>query len=187
MEFGPDLDSGHHHGYQPSTPMYRGDLMGKPLDSGAVRVARDLDIEYFKKMGVYEKAPGVEAKANGSRSLGVRWFNVRNADGLHRSRVVAKEFKTYNAPELGDPTHRHMTVRNVEGGAGQDDVHHAHRHDQGMLLCQGKPEFVRQAASGGPEKLGEEHLCGKLNKAMCGTRDAAQNWQRVCAPKLRAN
>lgn len=31
------------------------------------------------------------------------------------------------------------------------------------------------------QAAGEEHLCGKLNKAMYGSRDATQNWQNRCS------
>ena len=32
-----------------------------------------------------------------------------------------------------------------------------------------------------PEEDNEEGMCGKLNKAMYGTRDAAQNWENAYA------
>lgn len=38
-------------------------------------------IEYFKKMGVYTKVPMQGARDGGHQVLGVRWVDVRKADG----------------------------------------------------------------------------------------------------------
>lgn len=48
-----------------------------------------------------------------------------------------------------------------------------------------EPGHLRDAAS----RLsagGDEYRCGKLQKAMHSTRDAAQNWQRKCAETAHA-
>lgn len=38
----------------------------------------------------------------------------------------------------------------------------------------------------GDQQEGDEYRCGRLNKAMCGTRDAAQIWQRKCVDAARS-
>lgn len=73
---------------------------GEPLDPGEVRKAQRREIEFFRQMGVYRKVPANEPKEPGHHVLGVRWLDVRKADGTHRSRPVAKDIKTHNAPEL---------------------------------------------------------------------------------------
>ena len=34
-------------------------------------------------------------------------------------------------------------------------------------------------------QAGDEHMCGLLQYSLCGTRDAAQNWEEELASKLR--
>lgn len=84
----------------PSTPMYWDVLTGEPLDTEEVRSARKLEIEYFRQMGVYEKVPISQGRDGGHPVLGVRCVDVKKVDGFHRSRLVAKDIKTYEAPEL---------------------------------------------------------------------------------------
>lgn len=46
----------------PHTAQYWGDLTGEPLDPREVAMARELEIEYFKEMGVHHKVPMSDAK-----------------------------------------------------------------------------------------------------------------------------
>lgn len=67
----------------PCQPTFWDDLTGEPLDTQAVRAARDLEIKYFKKMEVDEKVPMAEAREKGQARLGVRWVAVRKAGVSH--------------------------------------------------------------------------------------------------------
>lgn len=40
-----------------------------------------MGIEYFKQAGVYHKVPMSDAKAGGHKVLGVRWVDMKKADG----------------------------------------------------------------------------------------------------------
>lgn len=73
---------------EPSRRMYWDDLTGEMLDSDEVDKARKLEIEHFRKMGVYEKVTIQQAQEGWHRILGVRWVDVLKADGSHRSRLV---------------------------------------------------------------------------------------------------
>lgn len=79
--------------------VYRGDLIGGPLDACEVRNGRRLEIEYFRQIGMYRKVTASEAREAGPNILGVRWVDIRKAEGTHRSRLVAKEIKEYNTLE----------------------------------------------------------------------------------------
>ena len=60
------------------------------------------DIEYFKKMGVYEKVKIEEAyRVTGKSPIAVRWVDINTGGGSrpnYRSRLVAKEFNTRRQP-----------------------------------------------------------------------------------------
>ena len=165
-----------------TTRMYWDDLTGEQLDSTAVEAARKLEIEYFHKMTVYEKVPISQAKEVGKQILGVRWVDVRKADGTHRSRLVAKEIKTYNAPELFAATPPIETLKYLMRRAAQDrslEIMHIDVTRAYFYADVSRDVYVRLPAE--DQAPGEEHLCGKLVKAMYGTRDAAQNWQKKCS------
>lgn len=56
----------------PAAPMYWAALTGEPLGTEAVQATRRLEIEYFGKMGVYQKVPIQQARDGGQPVLGVR-------------------------------------------------------------------------------------------------------------------
>eukprot|EP00973_Karenia_brevis_P049975 6938091-Karenia_brevis.AAC.1 len=61
-------------------------------------------MDYFRKMNVYKKVDvGTCIKITGKRPIAVRWIDVNKQDDInpkYRSRLVAKQFKTSNNPEL---------------------------------------------------------------------------------------
>ena len=73
------------------------DQSGDALIPGLVRQARREEMEYFKKMRVYEKVTLAECmKATGRKPIAVRWVDINKGDTTnpnYRSRLVAKEFK----------------------------------------------------------------------------------------------
>lgn len=76
-----------------------GDLTGELLGSREAEKTQGLNIEYFQKMGVYEKVPIEQAQHGGHHVRGVGLVG-RMEGRSQRSRLVAKEIKTYQAPEL---------------------------------------------------------------------------------------
>eukprot|EP00973_Karenia_brevis_P017484 2398961-Karenia_brevis.AAC.1 len=80
------------------------DVTGARLDIKLVREAREAEMKYFKKMGVYRKVPISKCvQLTGRMPIGVRWIDVNKQDNInprYRSRLVAKQFKTYNDPDL---------------------------------------------------------------------------------------
>ena len=80
------------------------DQSGQRLDPRLMIQARKDEIKYFREMGVYDKVDISEAgKETGRPPIGVRWVDINKGDSenpLYRSRLVAKEFKVGNAPEL---------------------------------------------------------------------------------------
>eukprot|EP00973_Karenia_brevis_P004887 673060-Karenia_brevis.AAC.1 len=76
------------------------DVTGAALDPRGVMKARQEEIKYFKKMGVYKKVHKSRChQLTGRAPIGVRWVDVNKQDSqnpLYRSRLVAKQYKTGN-------------------------------------------------------------------------------------------
>jgi len=84
------------------------DLTGQPLDPRLVKIARSLEMEYFRGKDVYTKRPRAEAiKRTGRPPIGVRWVDVNKGDDEdpnYRSRLVAKQFKRKGDDNIFAPT-----------------------------------------------------------------------------------
>ncbi len=79
------------------------DVTGKELNAEMVREARKLEMEFFRRMGVYRKVRRSWVKQRGERVIGVRWIDINKGDNDnpdYRSRLVAKYFKTGDRPDL---------------------------------------------------------------------------------------
>ena len=72
------------------------DVSGAPLEAERVKKAREEEIRYFRKMGVYKKVPRARwCQLTGRAPIGVRWVDVNKQDSenpLYRSRLVANNF-----------------------------------------------------------------------------------------------
>ena len=123
----------------------------------------------------------------GKKPIAVRWIDVNKGDAKNpnmRSRVVAKEFNTYNDVSLyaatpplealililslAVTTHQH----NESWKIMTNDVSRAFFY---APIQEGQHIYVQLPAE---DMLpGEEDMCGRLNFSMYGTRRAATNWQ----------
>ena len=71
------------------------DLTGMRLDGDQVVEARQKEIEYVRKMKVWNKIPRHVAKAHGWKVIQTRWIDINKGDDekpVYRSRLVGKEF-----------------------------------------------------------------------------------------------
>ena len=71
------------------------DVSNEYLVPEFVHAARALEMEYFHKLGVYEKVSREDQMATGGKIIGVRWVDVNKGDALdvnYRSRLVGREF-----------------------------------------------------------------------------------------------
>ena len=67
---------------------------GGELDAHEVRKARQLEVDYLNKMRVFERVLFEVAKARMRKEpIKVRWVDTLKGSGIHRSRLVAKEFR----------------------------------------------------------------------------------------------
>ena len=78
-------------------------VSGAALDPKLVVKARQLEMDYFGKMGVYHKVPRKTMQQHGGRTIGTRWIDINNGDEEspdYRSRSVGKEFNVGSDPAL---------------------------------------------------------------------------------------
>eukprot|EP00973_Karenia_brevis_P093559 12417904-Karenia_brevis.AAC.1 len=164
------------------------DVTGARLDIRLVREAREAEMKYFKKMGVYRKVPIQKCfEMTGKAPIGVRWIDVNKQDNEHpryRSRLVAKEFKTQNDPTLFAATPPLEVLKIIISlAATRNDRGNIHRkimiNDVSrayFYAVSETPTYVKLCSEDQDE--GDQGMCGELRVSMYGTRKAAQNWQK---------
>ena len=80
------------------------DVSNMPLDVILMRAARDLEMEFFRKMGVWsEELPKATVKARGGRVIQVCWVDTNKGDSTalgYCARFVGNEFNTGIDPTL---------------------------------------------------------------------------------------
>ena len=164
-------------------------LSGEWLDPDLVREARKTEMEEVEKHQVYEKVPLEECyKETGKSPVGTRWVDTNKGDKVHpeyRSRLVAQEINTDKREGLFAATppleaKKLLFSLAVTEGIGYKKGHKA----TGMKLdfIDVRRAYFHAAARRKvyvklPPEDHVEGNCGRLKKAMYGTRDAAQNWE----------
>ena len=165
------------------------DITGQELKTDLVRQARKEEMLEFQKHDVYTKVPIAECLGTtGKKPIGVRWVDVNKGDSSkpkYRSRLVAKELNLDKREDLFAATppveaKKLLLSLAMTEGYGFDrkgrwpslkidciDVKRAFFH----------AKCLREVYVDLPEEDYAPGMCGKLNKAMYGTRDAPQNWE----------
>ena len=168
------------------------DISGKHLDPAGVRKARAAEIDFYRKMGVYVKVPTSECFAKtGQKPIGVRWVDIDKGDRdrpNYRSRLVAKQYRQERNDDLYAATPPIESLRAVISSAttgGQEKVIMVNDVSRAYMYAPCDEDIYVELCEE-DRAPGEDHLCGKLVKAMYGTRTAARMWQREVAGSLRA-
>eukprot|EP00973_Karenia_brevis_P041501 5742611-Karenia_brevis.AAC.1 len=163
------------------------DVTGALLDIKLVREAREAEMKYFRRMGVYRKVPIAKCiEMTAKMPIGVRWIDINKQDNnnpKYRSRLVAKEFKTYNDPDLFAATPPIEVLKMIISMAATRN-NHGKVHKKIMTNDVSRAYFYARSDTPTFVKLceedtseGEKDMCGELRVSMYGTRKAAQNWQ----------
>ena len=154
---------------------------GQRLDKRKVIQARRLEMQFFKKMGVYSKVSKSEVKKAGGKIISTKWVDTDKGDGKYRSRLVGRELKFDNRQDLFSPTPPLETLKVLiakcakgQWGAkplriGGFDISRAYFY----AACR-RPLYIKIPDE--DWEPGDEERVGKLNVSLYGTRDAAQNW-----------
>ena len=164
---------------------------GAVLDVDKVRAARQEELAWVHKQGIYIKVPLTEAQQSGKPVITMKWIDRNKGDATHpnyRSRLVCREIKrASNADFIPDyasfssmPPLESLklllslmvTLRRSKSGNALKvrllDISRAHFYGEAE-----RDIFVQL-----PEGDRQEGFCGKLVKSMYGTRDASAIWQR---------
>ena len=137
-------------------------------------------------MGVYKKVWNSECwQVTGKPPIGVRWVDVNKGDEVHpeyRSRLVAKEIKTDNRTDWFAATPPLEAKKLLFMMAVTYEVGFSDKWCSKLDFIDVKKAYLQASARRDvyvqlPPEEREEGKCGKLIKAMYGTRDAAQNWE----------
>ena len=152
--------------------------------------ARQIEMQYFRKMKVYSKVDKETAlkESGGKPPIRVRWVDTNKGTAAApniRSRLVAMEFRRENRPDLYSATPPLEAVRMVVAMAAAApyepnesdpvclmhlDVSRAYFH----ALCK-RPTFIHIPDE--DYEAGDEWKLGRLRVSMYGTREAARNWE----------
>ena len=161
------------------------DITGKELPWHAVHKARELELKYLRDLGVYEKVDEKEAvEKYGVTPVDTKWVDTDKAfEGEPmqiRSRMCAREFKSYDRPVLYAGTPPLEALKAIISIAANHketfsimriDVSRAYFHAKAQ-----RPVLIRLPAE---DRMGTDAgKIGLMKKSTYGTRDAASNWER---------
>ena len=107
------------------------DHTGESLDAKKVKEARQLEMEYYDKMHVFDKVPIAQCwDRTGKALLKARWVDIDKGT-RYRSRWVAKQFKGSDSEEWFAATPP------IEGTASTDFTHHEWSQKESIdgVLC----------------------------------------------------
>ena len=166
------------------------DPNGCELDPMAVQEARRVELDYFKKQGVYRKVPRSDAKAIGGKIIKLKWIDTNKGDNTTpnmRSRLVGKEFRDYDNPEHFASTPPLEGMRAVISRAATDDGQARAVMVNDIARAYFNAKMDRDLFCELPEedRVPGEDMVGKLELCLYGIRDAAKSWQECLATHLR--
>ena len=160
------------------------DLSGSALDKDLMIEARRLEMEFFRRMGVYTKVHRSEVAKAGAKTITTRWVDTNKGDLVspnYRARLVGREMKTDNRLDLfaGTPPLEALKMVLSKCASNQRG-----RQPYRVMTIDVKRTYFYAAAKRSvfieipaeDRVPGDENMVGRLNLSLYGTRDAAQNW-----------
>ena len=162
------------------------DTSGRVLDHKLAVEARKLEMEFFRKMKVYDKVPRASAAADGCKVISTRWVDINKGDQKspnYRARLVGRELKMDSRLDLFAATPPLEVLRlicsvcaNNQGGRRPYrimtvDVKRAYFYARAR-----RPMYIEIPIE--DFEAGDEHRVGRLKWSLYGTRDTAHNWAR---------
>ena len=160
------------------------DLSGQELDPIMVTEARKEEMKEFEKHSVYQQVPIKECwDSTGKDPIGTRWVDINKGDLEHpeyRSRLVAQELNQSKRDDMfaaTPPLEALRLVLSILASTRKQqhwkldsiDIKRAYFHAKEQ-----RDMYVRL-----PAGYHQDGMCGKLIKAMYGTRDAASIWEHA--------
>ena len=155
------------------------------LDPERVAEARREEVAFMKKRGLWQVVPRPE----GVTPVSVRWVDVLKAEGITRSRLVARDFRggDRHRDDLFAATPPLEAIRVLISRAATETPSRVRRK---MMFIDAKKAHLNPLCKEDvyielPEEAGEgEGVCGKLVYWLYGFRKAASEWEKFYAAKL---
>ena len=157
------------------------DHTGESLDAKKVKEARQLEMEYYDKMHVFDKVPIAQCwEITGKAPLKARWVDIDKGT-RYRSRWVAKQFKGSDSEEWLAATPpiealraliSHTTSGPKKKALMVCDVSRA------FFYATVQNEIYVELCEEAKKTVEDNNMCAKLRMSMYGTKAAAQKWQK---------
>ncbi len=167
------------------------DVHGGTLDKKLAVHARRVEIEYFRKMGVYTKV----RREKWMRIISTKWIDTNKGDEQdpnYRARLVGREIATHKRDDLFAATPPLESLRYIVSRCASHQ-YLANAADRFCIMSNDikrayfyapstRPIYIEIPAEDFEE--GDEGMVGQLNLSLYGTRDAAMNWTKTFTDHL---
>ena len=164
----------------------RDGITGFDLDPAALAKAKELEMQYFREMRVNDKVP--RSQAIGKKIVRTMWIDINKGDAANpniRSRLVGKEFKVEENPELFAATPPLEALRVVLSRAANDPEAKVMLNDVSRAYFNAPATRELYIELPNEDRVaGDEEMIGRMRICFYGTRDAALNWQNVVSDQL---
>ena len=148
--------------------------------------ARKLEIDFFRRMRVYEKVPRWNAREARGKVVTTRWIDVNKGDLRNpndRARLIGRKLKRDKRLDLFAATPPLESLRLMCSLCASNQA----RKDPFRIVSidmkrayfyapVARPVFIEIPVE--DHEIGDEERVGKLNLSLYGTRDASQNWAK---------
>ena len=164
------------------------------LDPEEVKKARAVEMDFFRKFGVYKRVPKSRIKELNGKFISTKWLDTNKGDKdnpNHRSRLVGREYNEGRDDTLYASTPPLEALRYIVSHAATEDPNKPGMRRELMIndvrrayfyAKQKRNVFMNLPAADPDAKEGE---VGQLLLCLYGTRDAAKEWQGTLSDHLR--
>ena len=166
------------------------DITGTELNADMVKNAREEEMTFFKKMGVYDVVDESHMHATGGKLIDLKWIDTNKGDSKNpeiRSRLVGREFNVMKDDSLYAATPPLEAMRLVlsdaatQGELGDKEVM-INDVRRAYFYARTERDVYVRLPDEDPAKA--DGKIGKLNLCLYGTRDAAKAWQEELSKHL---
>ena len=167
------------------------DIHGGVLDKKLATAARQLEIDFFRKMGVYTKVK----REPWMKVISTKWIDTNKGDidePNYRARLVGREIATHKRDDLFAATPPLESLRYIVSRCASNQ-YHADATKKFSIMSNDIKRAYFYAPSTRPvyilipdedREAEDEGRVGQLNLSLYGTRDAAMNWTKTFTDHL---
>ena len=160
------------------------------LNAEEVMKARGIEMDFFKKRGVYRKVLRIEAIKKGAKIIKLKWIDTNKGDTEnpnYRSRLVGMEFSSGADPENFAATPPLEALRVVVSHAGTVKNGKARKfmiNDVARAYFNAKIDRDLYVELPAEDRDDKDDMVGKLELCLYGIQDAARCWQEMLTEHL---